>query len=136
MDIFWQQVQQFIRGVDTASLRQDADRPIRVALVATGKDELKLMANFFVPHYLRPSKAEDVKSHLVLFAVPLHPLEFHELASCDVVISSEQALRQVRLDVPHVFVYHSENPKQTIRVIIRKKVEVTGITAKKTEDNE
>jgi hypothetical protein len=98
------QLKQALSTLNPSELRQRAERPIRVGLVAASADELGAMEQFFAPAHFSPERRAQAARVLVRGGGP----------ECDFHIYHAPLLRPAK-----AFAFDPEAPEDCIRAIIR-----------------
>ncbi len=117
-DKFWRQVSEAFRELSPAVVVQDADRPVNLALVAEEPDKLRQMEKFFVPGFLGPRKAAQVRERFCSFVLPLGRLEEEGLRQLDLVICSESAAGKMRAQLPRTYIFSPATPQAMVSKIL------------------
>ena len=102
----FRQVRQALANLNPAEVRAEADRPVRVGLVAASPESLGRMERFFAPHHLSPERRVEAVQMLIRGGGP----------SCDVQIYESSLLRPAQ-----AFSFDPEAPDDCVRRIVRKR---------------
>jgi hypothetical protein len=101
-----QQIRQALVNLNPAQVRAEADRPVRVGLVAASQESLGRMEKFFAPAHLSPERRAEALRMLIRGGGP----------SCDIQIYESSLL------VPNrAFSFDPEAPEDCVRRIVRKR---------------
>ena len=99
-------IRQALVNLNPAEVRAEADRPVRVGLVAASQESLGQMETFFAPHHLSPERRAEALQMLIRGGGP----------SCDVQIYESSLLRPAK-----AFSFDPEAPEDCVRRIVRKR---------------
>jgi hypothetical protein len=102
----FRQIRQALVNLNPAEVRAQADRPVRVGLVAASRESLGAMETFFAPHHLSPERRTEAVQILIRGGGP----------SCDVQIYESSLLRPAK-----AFSFDPEAPEDCVRRIVRKR---------------
>lgn len=102
----FRQIRQALVNLNPAEVRAQADRPVRVGLVAASREALGSMETFFAPHHLSPERRTEAVQILIRGGGP----------SCDVQIYESSLLRPA-----DAFSFDPEAPEDCVRRIVRKR---------------
>ena len=102
----FRQIRQALVNLNPAEVRAQADRPVRVGLVAASRESLGQMEQFFAPHHLSPERRAEAVQILIRGGGP----------SCDVQIYESSLLRPAK-----AFSFDPEAPEDCVRRIVRKR---------------
>ena len=102
----FRQVRQALVNLNPAEVRAQADRPVRLGLVAASREALGSMETFFAPHHLSPERRAEAVHILIRGGGP----------SCDVQIYESSLLRPAK-----AFSFDPEAPEDCVRRIVRKR---------------
>jgi hypothetical protein len=98
------QLKQALSTLNPKELRDTAERPLRVGLVAPSAEELGEMEQFFAPPHFSPERRAEAARVLVRGGGP----------GCDIQIYHASLLRPIR-----TFSFDPEAPGDTVRAILR-----------------
>jgi hypothetical protein len=102
----FRQVRQALVNLNPAEVRAEADRPVRVGLVAASRESLGQMEQFFAPPHLSPERRAEAVQILIRGGSP----------SCDVQVYESSLLRPAK-----AFSFDPEAPEACVRQIVRKR---------------
>ena len=102
----FRQIRQALTNLKPGEVREQADRPVRVGLVAASQESLGRMEGFFAPHRLSPDRRTEALQILIRGGGP----------SCDVQIYESSLLRPAK-----AFSFDPEAPEDCVRRIVRKR---------------
>jgi hypothetical protein len=102
----FRQIRQALVNLNPAEVRAQADRPVRVGLVAASRESLGQMEQFFAPHRLSPERRAEAVQILIRGGGP----------SCDVQIYESSLLRPNK-----AFSFDPESPEDCVRQIVRRR---------------
>jgi hypothetical protein len=106
----FRQIRQALVNLNPAEVRAQADRPVRVGLVAASRESLGQMEQFFAPPHLSPERRAEAVQILIRGGGP----------SCDVQIYESSLLRPAK-----AFSFDPEAPEDCVRSIVRKREDLT-----------
>jgi hypothetical protein len=104
-----QQIRQALSTLNPKELREVADRPVRVGLIAPTADALGQMETFFAPAHFTPDRRAQASRMLIRGGGP----------SCDIEIYDSSILRPSR-----AFSFDPESPDTCIRRVLRAREEL------------
>ena len=102
----FRQIRHALVNLNPAEVRAEADRPVRVGLVAASQETLGHMERFFAPHHLSPERRAEALQMLIRGGGP----------SCDVELFDSSLLRPSR-----AFSFDPDAPEDCVRRIVRKR---------------
>src|SRR5512143_307951 len=114
----FRQIRQALVNLNPAEVRAQADRPVRVGLVAASRESLGQMEQFFAPHHLSPERRAEAVQILIRGGGP----------SCDIQIYESSLLHPAK-----AFSFDPEAPEDCIRRIVRKREELMLPLARRLE---
>jgi hypothetical protein len=102
----FRQIRHALVNLNPAEVRAEAERPVRVGLVAASQESLGSMERFFAPPHLSPERRAEALQMLIRGGGP----------SCDVELYESSLLRPSR-----AFSFDPEAPEDSVRRIVRKR---------------
>jgi len=102
----FRQIRHALVNLNPTQVREEADRPVRVGLVAASQESLGSMERFFVPPHLSPERRAEALQMLIRGGGP----------SCDVHIFESSLLRPSK-----AFSLDLDAPEDCVRRIVRKR---------------
>src|ERR1041385_3382493 len=101
----FRQIRQALVNLNPAQVREEADRSVRLGLVAASQESLGRMEKFFVPPHLSPERRAEALQMLIRGGGP----------SCDVQVYESSLLRPAK-----AFSLDLDAPEDCVRRIVRK----------------
>ena len=112
------QIRLALRNLNPADVRQEADRHVRVGLVAASQESLGQMETYFAPPHLSPRRRAEAARILIRGSA----------AACDLQVYESSLLRPTS-----AFSFDLESPEDCVRRIIRKHPEMKLALARRLE---
>ena len=114
----FRQIRQALVNLNPAEVREQADRPVRIGLVAASQEELGTMERFFAPPHLSPQRRAEALQMLIRGGGQ----------SCDVQIFESSLLRPAQ-----AFSFDPDAPEDCVRRIVRKREDLMLPMARRLE---
>jgi len=114
----FRQIRQAVVNLNPAEVRAEAERPVRIGLIAASQESLGNMERFFAPHHLSPERRTEALQMLIRGGDPF----------CDVQIYESSLLRPA-----NAFSFDPDAPQNCVRRIVRKREDLMLPLARRLE---